>query len=108
MAKGTFYALTKVADGSMQFLKREGTVFPNSMGLDLYLYHYKNETKKISDWSITEGRSGLALAHGETKKEVTEKVNHILETVSKDDMQKNIDSAIEKWGCSPMYRATYL
>lgn len=106
MAKGTFYALTKVADGSMHFMKREGTVFPNQMGIELYLYHLK--TDKIDDWSITEARSGLALAHGNTKKEVTEKVNHILETVSKEDMQKNIDSAIEKCGCSPMYRATYL
>lgn len=97
-----YYTLRKNKDG-IYWLEQEGYRLKNEYHLDLFIGKEKTITNKIM-WTITEGKTGLKITSGRTRKEVIENLNNLLNKNNNlDKLYTQIPQFLNTYELSPLY-----
>jgi len=93
-----YYILTFSRDGKKYWEERKGRKLKNKHGLDLFI-----EMRSRDYWVITEGKTGLKICEGGTRKATIEKLEELVEHYGIEFLEKLIEKAIKEFGTSPLY-----
>jgi len=84
--------------GKRYWKEHQGRKLKNKHGLDLFI-----EMRSRGYWVITEGKTGLKICEGNTRKATIEKLEELVEHYGIEFFEKAIEKAIKEFGLSPLY-----
>ena len=93
----SYYILTSDR-GKRYWEEHQGRKLKNKHGLDLFI-----EMRSRGYWVITEGKTGLKICEGDTRKATIEKLEELVEHYEIEFFEKLIEKAIKEFGTSPLY-----
>ena len=93
----SYYILTSYR-GKKYWKEHQGRKLKNKHGLDLFI-----EMRSRGYWVITEGKTGLKICEGDTRKATIEKLEELVEHYGIEFLEKLIEKAIKEFGTSPLY-----
>ena len=103
--KSTFYTLTRGERGLIPLRKEGFSIIGFPFDAFVYKTVFKNGVRK---WYLVEGRSGLSISEGNTKKEAVEVAEEHVQKYGVEAILEISRKSTEKYGVMPGYRPTYL